>query len=110
MIDGSFEIQICRRGQERLLRHGSPITMSVSPNPADEFLSVDIAVLETGNYKIELMGLAGNEMKIKEWDVKLDSDKDYHFNFELGNISSGLYYLILKSPTNRLVVPVIVVK
>ncbi len=110
MENGSLEIQICRRGQDRLLRHGSPIAMSVSPNPADEFLEVNITVLETGSYKIELMGLTGDGSKIKEWDVKLNSDIDYHYNLELENVSSGIYYLILKSPTRRIVIPVMVVK
>ncbi|TAL68988.1 MAG: choice-of-anchor D domain-containing protein [Bacteroidetes bacterium] len=109
LIDGSFEIQICREGQDRLLRHGSPLAMSVSPNPADGFLTLDISVLETGNYKIELIGLTGGTDILKEWNVKLDSNKSEHFNLELGNISSGIYYLLLKSPTRQVVVPVIVV-
>ena len=110
MIDGSFEIEICRRGQDRLLKHSTPITMSVSPNPADEFLEVNITVLETGNYKIELMGLTGDINQIKNWDVNLNSNIDYHFNFDIWNVSSGMYYLILKSPTQQVVVPVMVVK
>lgn len=110
MENGSLEIQICRRGQDRLLKHGSPVTMSVSPNPADDYLSVDIAVLETGSYRIELMGLTGEINQIKNWEVNLNSNNNYRFNFDINNVSSGMYYLILKSPTRYVVVPVMVVK
>ncbi|MBI5325769.1 MAG: choice-of-anchor D domain-containing protein [Ignavibacteriae bacterium] len=110
LLDGSFEIQICREGQDRLLRKGSPLTLSVNPNPADGYLSVDITVLETGNYKLELTGLTGDASLLKEWNVNMTSYKETHLNLELNSISSGMYYLILKSPTRQVLVPVMIIK
>ncbi len=108
--DGSMLIQICDKGQKRLLRVGNPVQLTVLPNPADEYINVTASVLETGTHSIELMNIQGETRQLVAWDVNPESNKNYVFKIDLGGLTSGMYELILKTPMRQSAVPLFIVK
>ena len=96
--NGSIDLLICREGQDRLLNYGKPLYFSIQPNPASDELQIKGNVLELGLYKIELINLQGKKQTIKTWFVNKDDNKNFDFKITLNDLTSGFYFIVLKSP------------
>ncbi len=74
----------------------SPLTFSVSytPNPADEYLQVDIQS-PTGIRNIRLVDAAGQIVM----DEK-DNNKNFNVRLDVKNLTAGIYTLVVETDTN----------
>ncbi len=109
-VPGTLSIKVCEAGGQRLLNPGLPLTMSISPNPAGEVIGIKVTILEVGKHTIELYDLQGRASLIKEFDVTLNSQKEFEINYNVSGLPSGFYLIILKSPTDRVVQPLYIFK
>jgi len=109
-IPGKLGIKICSEGGPRLLDPGLPLTMSVSPNPAEDEIVIELTFLETGRHSIDIFDAGGASRSLGIFNVSLDGSKEYSFRTSLRDFSSGFYYVVLSSPTNRIVKPLYIIK
>ncbi len=106
---GSLNIEICEEGGDRLLdviTPGEPL--SVSPNPASDNISINMNLFETGNHKLEISDINGKTKVIDEWYQH--NSGMIELNYTTSELSSGMYYLILKSPNRSYSLPVFILK
>ena len=108
--NGTLQTEICDKGGERLLDYSNLLALKIQPNPADDNLQIEIAALEIGHHSLELVNIHGSRTRIADWTVTLDGDKEFTFNSDIRKFSSGSYYVVLKSPTDRIVEPVFIIK
>lgn len=109
-IPGSIRINICSDGGPRLLNSGNPLSMMISPNPSDEEIEIGITALESGKHILELFDMSGASSELLQFDVTTNGSHDFTFKHSLTEYGSGFYYLILKSPTSRIVKPIMIMK
>lgn len=109
-IPGELSIMICREGGDRLLNAGLPLGLSIAPNPADDKIEVNINMLETGLHKIELYNSRGDRAVVWEEYVGLNDNRELRFNYDLTGLVSGVYFIVLNSPTERIVKTLIISK
>ncbi|MFC2130222.1 choice-of-anchor D domain-containing protein [Bacteroidota bacterium] len=105
--DGELNLIICREGQPRLLRSAEPTMLMANPNPASSVLTISGNVLESGLHRLELVDIRGNRKHLYSWEV--DDDKVIDYIIDLQGLSSGMYYLILRSPARIKAVPVFII-
>lgn len=70
-------------------------TIKVVPNPFESSTSISINLLESSNIKLYITDINGKHI----FDIAnkyFKASQDYNFQFEKGNLSSGIYFLILK--------------
>ncbi len=108
--NGSLAIEICRAGGDRLLDFSYPAFLKISPNPAAGSMEVDLRLLESGIHRLEILSLEGKSVSMKKWAVPAEGEKKYNFNFDLSSFSSGMYYLILRSPAKIRAYPLMIVR
>jgi hypothetical protein len=110
LIDGSFEIEICEEGGPRLLEFGAETKLSIAPNPASGRTEIDIYAAETGHYDLRIVNICGKSHKLATWDKTPDHHPERVIEFNSGSFSSGVYSLILKTPTEFIVKAIVIVK
>jgi Concanavalin A-like lectin/glucanases superfamily len=69
------------------------------PNPAGEKTSLSFSLSEDGRTKLYLMNSFGNVAKIL-FDENM-SEGNYHKEFSIEGLASGVYYFILETPSQR---------
>ncbi len=109
-IPGALSIRTCKAGGTRLLELGFPLSMVIAPNPASDEVNIKVSVLEVGRHSVNIYDVQGRTWKIKEFDVNLNSQKEIEFKYNTGGLSSGFYFIVVKSPTSRIVKPIYIVK
>ena len=105
--NGEFRLKICKEGGDRLLYRGSPIAMYVNPNPAGDEINIRGNVLEAGIHTIELMDVNGKSKILETWNS--DYSKEFDFTVDISGYSTGMYYVVLRTPVRISVVPVFIV-
>ena len=69
------------------------------PNPTENKLTIDYEVIEEGLTEIYLVNSYGERMKTI-LSQEMDSE-NYTVDADLNDLSSGLYFIILQTPTIR---------
>jgi len=108
--DGRFSTTgICESGGKRLFNpYITPGLKTISPNPAGDIVSVGYSLNEEGNSSILLMDMLGNKP-----EVLLETEKvpgEYSDVFDISRFNSGVYMLILQTPTSKFTVPFCIVR
>jgi WD40 repeat protein/uncharacterized protein YegL len=109
LLNGNFKLLgICPEGGNRLINpDGKEVSLKISPNPSDGKLSVELNLIEDGNTTLRIYNNIGNivfEKNIESITGKLD------ISIETSNLSNGLYYMSLQTPTVRKVIELIIFK
>lgn len=91
---------ICREGGDRLVDFNTIFLLSlISPNPITTFGNVYLNVIEEGHTKVYIRNTLGEIV-----DVLLStyvSPGEYYFTINAKELSTGLYYLVVDTPTQR---------
>jgi hypothetical protein len=106
---GSLTIEICREGGDRLLQVLSPEQPLVAnPNPAGDNITISMNLIEKGQHRLELIDINGKSMPIDSW-MQINAGY-FEMDYNTSELSSGMYYLILKAPNRSYSLPVFIVK
>lgn len=104
-VDYDFETQsgffkllgICNEGGTRLINpDGKAVLMSISPNPSDGNVTIDLNLIEKGNTSLKIYNSTGEivyELKFEEFSG------NKILNIETTYLSTGLYFVSLQTPT-----------
>jgi hypothetical protein len=109
-VPGALGIKICKAGGTRLLNPGLPLTLLVSPNPASDEIEISLTLLEVGRHSVDIYDVQGRAKNIRNIDVSLNSKKEIKFRYNLYGLSSGFYFIVVKSPTSKIIKPIYIVK
>ncbi|MFP4528635.1 MAG: choice-of-anchor D domain-containing protein [Candidatus Kapaibacterium sp.] len=99
-ISGEFTLTgICEDGGARLINISDKETAigAVSPNPASGSIDIDITTLEDGRHEIEIIDIFGSPLRVVHSGEL--SAGDYEFTISTSEFSSGIYYIIMKTPS-----------
>jgi hypothetical protein len=98
--NGSFKLlDLCREGGVRLLHSsGEPSgIVSIEPNPASEKAEIKLNLIEKGRTLLKLSDNIGNNVLfLAEWQ---NETGEKSIELDISGLSSGLYYLILQTPS-----------
>ncbi len=111
-IDGGAEVEllpgrfvltgICYDGGVRLLNPSGRIALAPPrPNPAMDATEIDVETVEAGRTRLEVVDLLGRTVAVP-FDGELDTGL-HVLSFDVGQLGSGRYHLVLKTPTEMIV-------
>ncbi len=97
-INGHFRLLgICREGGDRLINPNDRVQLNISPNPSEELIKVKFNLIEKGKTEIKLVNMLGKTMKLKTYkNSRLGLGEAV---FETSALPQGVYYIILRTPT-----------
>ncbi len=96
--NGFMQVLICNEGGKRLLNSGDPASVAMIPDPANSDAIIRATALEVGEHTIRLIDARGKVLAVRKWNVNLKDNRIYEFPIDLGDLSSGIYFLVLQSP------------
>lgn len=100
---------ICREGDHiRLVRSAGPASrIRLFPNPATDRVSIEFTSKEEGRASLALIDQFGREVAVFA-EQEVEASQLYRVDVDLYNISSGAYFVILRTPgeikTTKLVI------
>ena len=100
VIDGNFTLLgICEEGGTRLLNPYSKAGItSISPNPAENLINIELSLSEFGNTELSLYNLLGEKVSTI-FSESVSQKSNIELNSDISNIGSGQYLLIFRTPT-----------
>lgn len=109
--NGSITLNICREGDDRFVTNaGKSPSIIIKNNPAREFLEVECDAIESGNYTLEVVDMAGHSTKVEEVIIGDTKNAPFGFTLPIENLSAGNYLLILTYKGYKYSAPFIVEK
>lgn len=99
---GSFKLKgFCTDGGPRLFDSNGRISLAQNePNPAIDNTTITFEVIETGLTRLYITDIFGRE--VREILSGLLSPGEYQYIIYTGDISSGVYFYFLETPTTKL--------
>ncbi len=111
LISGGLSYPYCDNGGNRFLNFQRDFSAGiVSPNPSDGNITIDLQLLEVGNYKLILFDELGKSEKVDEFYMSDSSEMKYTNKFNFTNLNSGIYRLLLLTPSESYTIPIMIVK
>ncbi len=86
----------------------NPTTMSVLPNPANDNVKINIYSDEDGYFNLKIYNIQGELIESKTWHHNKSETNNFMINLE--NLSSGLYQVIFRSPSDYIVKELLIIK
>jgi hypothetical protein len=97
---GHLEIEICEQGGERLLKYeGEKPGLSVSPNPAQDNITVTCTVIEKGDYTVSIFNVTGINNEIDAWNKPEGGVDTKTIPFDVSSFSKGAYFVKMITPS-----------
>lgn len=99
ITNGCFCINICEEGGPRLLNPVGEVNIPiVCPNPVNNNMSVTIELVEKGHTVLFLSNMLGSKVATL-FDKTPEQLGKQTVSYNASDLGSGLYYLVLKTPT-----------
>lgn len=102
--DGSLLLEICRQGDDRLVRSVGGLILRADPNPATSTVSISADVFEPGEHRIDVVDVTGQVVATTSW-MHRTGDAPYLMPLDVESVSAGAYHVILTTPTRRRTAP-----
>ncbi len=99
--DGSFTMSVCLEGGSSRLVTTATVTRLVSmrPNPATEDVELSLNLPETGEYSVQLVTILGERTILQSWHKHGDEPNELETRVNLSRFPSGVYHLVLTTPS-----------
>ncbi len=88
----------------------APSKLSISPNPASDFLSINYNITRIGRVKIEIVNMVGSTVYVVADSYQLTGQYRINVNIKNANIPAGAYFVCLSSDNNKPITRPIVIK
>ncbi len=108
-IDGRFDMPVCRDGGERLLNGEGKLRLAQNhPNPFNSMTMIEYEVIERGGTQLYVLDALGRRVAtLLTDDVEPGA---YRVAFDGRELSSGLYWIVLHTPSQVLTRPMRLLK
>jgi hypothetical protein len=101
---------ICREGGARFVRSTGGFGITIQPQPVHDVLTALVEVVEAGECSLELYGVDGRSEVVRQWYHRAGSDGATIIMHDVSSKGSGVYWLVLHTPTQTVTSRFIVVK
>lgn len=110
LIHGKVCVEdICKEGGTRLYNPNGEIKIySIAPTPASDIITIEFSIAEKGETKLELYNALG--VLIKSIPISTETVGKKTEIISLENVGSGQYFLILKTPEEKITKQIPIVK
>lgn len=109
--DGSLSINICRNGGDRLIDvQALPLSGVINPNPSNGEVTLNLNLLEIGLYKLTLIDITGKEFSLDNFEHLQGSSGQISLKYNFSQYGTGLYRLVINSPTELYSLPILIIK
>ncbi len=95
---GFMRTTICREGGDRFVRRAGSLRMHVAPLPASDRCEVTAEVFEAGEHRLRVVDITGATVQQWRW-VHRSGDPARVFDVSTGSMGSGVYTLVLDTPS-----------
>jgi len=110
LIDGSLTTVSCPFFVWHLTYY-NPIQLKIQPNPANDYLEINIEGDEQGYFTLSLYDLQGIKINEKTWQRDhRDHNANENFSMPLTNFSVGVYKVVLKTPSSVITKSLMIIK
>lgn len=106
---GFMTTTICREGGDRYIRRAGSLRMVVSPLPVSDECEVHVDVFERGAHRLRLVDLTGAVVATYAWSHQ-QGDTTRVFAIPATALGSGMYTLILETPSRTRTQPMQVIR
>jgi len=107
---GRLEIEICEEGGDRLLNFDQTFAVEINPNPASDRLEIEIVQLELGQYTLDIYDITGMKIRSITWQNLELGSAGKAFEINTADYPTGVYYISVKSPSEVIAKPLLIVK
>ncbi len=108
---GHIKIDICQEGGDRLIhRTDGELSMTLTPNPATEYVDILIEAFEAGEYHLYFYAITGAEIERKILNKSDAGHSELKDNFTFTNLAKGVYYIKLVTPSGIEVIETLIVE
>jgi hypothetical protein len=104
-LNGFMTTTICREGGDRFVDRAGALAMFVKPQPVADRLEASIEVFEPGDHVVTLVNTTGDVVATWTW-THHRGQAPYQIAESAMPWSSGMYTLILRTPTRMRSMPV----
>jgi hypothetical protein len=107
--DGSLVTTVCEAGGKRLITRAGRLRVEVHPNPVGSWSQIITETYERGTHRLYLLSVEGRHVDLTQWEHdSADPVREHVLPFEA--LASGIYQLILETPSRRRVLPLSIVR
>ncbi len=103
-----FNLTICQEGGDRLLEYKDGLDYDLQQ--INGKISVDATLIESGKHTFSIMDMTGKKTLIREVDRTRDSDSEISLEYDISNLTSGVYYITLETPARIKTEKIVIVK
>ena len=109
--NGSMRTEICSEGGDRLLKlSGTGSSISINPNPVSDYLGITAKSIEKGSHEIAILDILGNEFKVISWINPKSGEFSTIESYPADKLPAGNYVLKMKTPTEVITLPFVIMK
>lgn len=111
LINGKFDLLgVCYEGGARLINPSSESGItSISPNPTDGEIEIGLNLIEKGYTKLTIYNTMGEKLSsILSENIQITGEQT--INLDISEYSSGIYFIVLKTPTHHFTEEVMIMK
>ena len=107
--NGSIKITICQAGGDRLVRRSGRLSVQVHPNPVSDDGEIVTETYERGRHSLMLITAEGRTIPLNSWDHDASSPVVHH-RIPVEALPSGLYQVVLETPSRRRILPLSLIR
>lgn len=109
VVNSEFKLEgVCREGGARLVTVKGDLTLAVMPNPVSDVCKIELELAERGSTKLHLANSIGQVVR-KLMDYEAPKGKQT-LVVDFNGLASGVYFLVLETPTAKKTVEIQIVK
>jgi hypothetical protein len=103
-----FNLTICQEGGDRLLEYKDGLDYDL--RQINGKISIDATLIESGKHTFSIMDMTGKKTLISEIERTRDSDSEISLEYDISNLTSGVYYIMLETPARIKTEKIVIVK
>lgn len=107
-VNGWLKLDICREGDDRLVQRRGALFIGTNPNPVRDVVNLDVEVFEPGDHHIMLVSSTGEVLWSETWQ-HVAGAQPRSIRMNAGTFGSGMYQIVLQTPTRRRVKSLLIV-
>jgi len=103
-----FNLTICQEGGDRLLEYKNGLNYDLQQ--INGKISIEATLIESGKHTFSIMDMTGKKTLISEIERTRDSDSEISLEYDISNLTSGVYYIMLETPARIKTEKIVIVK
>lgn len=97
-VDGYMTLNICREGGDRFVEKAGGLALTVAGNPVRDIVNLTVDVFEPGDHELVLVDAVGATVDRWQW-IHERGATPLTITRAAGDLASGAYRLVLRTPT-----------